>query len=98
MLREGSNGVSGWLVLPARKAVGTSGAERPTVVKRDDCGVSVHGLDRRGKTWPSALWAKLGEQRARAVGLPAQALVEHELGHGCRGVLPVGQGPGRLLP
>jgi hypothetical protein len=53
-------------------------------------GHSVTVLDRRGKTWPSALWEGLGEQRGRGGRLPAQALVEHELGHGRWGVSPVG--------
>ena len=68
------------------------------MVKRDDWGSAFTVLDRRGRTWPSALWEGLGEQRGRGGGLPAQGLVEHELGHGCRGVLPVGQGLGRLSP
>ena len=55
-------------------------------------------LDRRGKTWPSALWVGLGEQRGRGAGLPAQARVKHELGHGCRGVLPVANRLDRLAP
>ena len=33
----------------------------------------------------------------RRAELPAQMLVERELGHRCRGVVPVGNGFGRLL-
>ena len=61
-------------------------------------GDSVTVLDRRGNTWPSALGGELGEHSDTDKGagaLRAQALVEDELGHGCRGVMPVG---GRLLP
>ena len=43
VLREGSSGASGWLAR-ARMAVGKGGAGRPTVVKRDDWGISVHGF------------------------------------------------------
>jgi len=37
-------------------------------------------------------------KRGSGAGLIAQALVEDEGGHGCRGVCPVGHGFGRLVP
>ena len=39
-----------------------------------------------------------GSTEYRGGRLPAQALVEDELGHGCWGISPVGAGLGRLVP
>lgn len=45
-----------------------------------------------------AVAQRLGMTRVKRGGLPAQALVEDVLGHGCWGVIPVGHGLGRLVP
>ena len=57
----------------------------------DDRRVSVTVLGEPGKAWPSSPWEGLGKSSGEgAAGLPAQALVEDELGHGRWGVIPVG--------
>jgi hypothetical protein len=48
-----------------------SGVGPPTVVKRDNSGVGVTVLDRRGKAWPSSLWEGLGKHGSKgALGYP----------------------------
>ena len=60
-----------------------------------------------GREWGAQGKAGAGEPRdagldstegGRCGRLPAQALIEDELGHRCRGVSPVGHGLGRLVP
>ena len=85
------------LAFGAGEAFGRRAWGQPTVVDRDAGRVSVTVLSEAGKAWPSSLWEGLGKH-SRVGGLPAQALVEDELGHWCRGVIPAGHGLGCVLP
>jgi hypothetical protein len=83
-------GVLGVRAGTARALAGTTWGQS-TVVDRDDRRVSGQGLGEPGKARPSSPREGLGKtQPALCAGLPAHALVEDELGHGRRGLIPVG--------